>query len=214
MLISHSNKFIFIHNYKVAGTSIKDALLPYSSVSKEKSSLSQKLRHLLGNYPKIYSADFPAHINTKELREQLPNTTFQDYYKFGFVRDPWDWQVSLYTYMLKSQKHPQHKFIKKMNSFEEYINWRVNDEVRLQKNVFYDGDECLVDFVGKMETLNSDFSKICNRVEVDASLPHLNRSRSEVSHLKYYNQKTVDLVYEAFLDDIQTFGYKKPVLQH
>ena len=31
MLISYSKRFIFIHNYKVAGRSIKNALDPYSS---------------------------------------------------------------------------------------------------------------------------------------------------------------------------------------
>jgi hypothetical protein len=212
MLISHSKKFIFIHNYKVAGTSIKNALIPHSSVSNSKEPLKRKLWHLLGQYPNIYSADFPAHIHAKELKEKLPDTLYREYFKFGFVRDPWDWQVSLYTYMLKSPKHRQHEFIKKMNSFEKYIRWRVNEEVRLQKNAFYDGDKCLVDFVGKMENLDADFKKVCNQININVTLPYLNKSRTESSYLKYYDQTTIDLVYEAFLDDILTFNYKKPVV--
>ena len=63
-----------------------------------------------------------------------------------------------------------------------------------------------------METLNTDFRSICNQININAALPHLNKSRTESSYLKYYNQTTIDLVYEAFLDDILAFNYKKPIL--
>src|ERR1051326_1624247 len=141
MLISHSRRFIFIHNYKVAGSSIRDTLAAYSNLSFQRSSLTDKIKLVLGIYPKIYSHDFHGHIKAFELKGKLPKKTFDDYFKFGFVRNPWDWQVSLYTYALNLPSHHQHLLVKEMKGFDDYIDWRIDKELRLQKDFFYRSEE-------------------------------------------------------------------------
>jgi len=111
MIISHSKKFIFVHNYKVAGTSITDSLLKYSNPSFLGSSFADKIAIMLGRYPRIYANQFEGHVKAPELKRKLPKIIFDSYYKFGFVRNPWDWQVSLYTYMLKDETHHQHQLL-------------------------------------------------------------------------------------------------------
>ncbi len=106
MIISHAKKFIFIHNYKVAGTSIHNALNKYNNPSFWGSTLVDKIRLLTKRHPAIYTKEFEWHISAKELKYKLPANIYDSYFKFGFVRNPWDWQVSLYTYMLKNEnKH-------------------------------------------------------------------------------------------------------------
>lgn len=213
MIISHSKKFIFIHNYKVAGTSIKYILSKYNNQSFKGSIHTDKLKLLIGVYPKIYSNQFSGHVSAIELKNRLPKQVFERYYKFGFVRNPWDWQVSLYTYMLKLETHEQHKLIKSMRNFDEYIDWRVNKDLHLQKEFFYDKDMCLVNFVGKMENLENDFNNVCKTIGIKQTLPHLNESRqNEDNFLKYYSQKSIDLLFEAFKEDVKLFNYRKPVL--
>lgn len=214
MIISHSKKFIFVHNYKVAGTSVRNALKPYNNLSFWSSSFKDKIKFLNGEYPKVYAKDFEHHVNTPKLKTQLDPEIFDSYFKFGFVRNPWDWQVSLYKFMLKRTQHHQHELIKSMKSFEEYIDWRVNEDRQLQQKFFYQDGKCLVDFIGKMENLNEDFSKICKKVGVVSTLPRLNASRTKSdSFLNYYDQRTIDLVDEAFKKDIELFGYTKPTLE-
>jgi len=213
MIISHEKKFIFIHNFKVAGTSIRNALSTYGNPSFRGSSRSDKIKLLLGIYPKIYYNNFPWHENAKELKGKIPEKIFKEYYKFGFVRNPWDWQVSLYTYILKMENHYQHKVIKSLKNFDEYIDWRVHEDLTLQKVFFYDNDVCLMDYIGKIENINHDFAKICDRIGINNELSHLNSSRAkDESFLKYYSQKTLDLVNEAFSADIKLFNYSKPTL--
>jgi len=147
-----------------------------------------------------------------DLKNVLPKVIFQKYFKFGFVRDPWDLQVSLYNFMLQREDHFQYKLIKSMNSFDEYINWRVNDDLHLQKDFFYDGRDCLVDFVGKFENLNTDYSEICNKIGINEHLPFLNFSKdSSTNYIDYYSQKSIDIIHQAFIDDIELFGYSKPI---
>lgn len=201
-----------MHNYKVAGTSVRDALQPYAAISFRQSPLADKPQLLLGMIPRIYSNNFPGHISAKALKEKLPAKVFNSYFKFGFVRNPWDWQVSLYRFMLKLEDHHQHELIKSMKSFDEYIDWRINHDLHLQKDFFYDEQgTLLIDYVGKLETLNDDFQDICDKIGITASLGHLNQSRQD-SFLKYYNPTTIALVAEAFREDVETFGYSIPKL--
>ena len=86
MVISHSKKFIFIHNYKVAGTSIENALTPYSNKTFWKSGFRDQLKFLFNSYPSIYSSDFQSHITAAELKNSIPEEMFSSYFKFGFVR--------------------------------------------------------------------------------------------------------------------------------
>ena len=213
MLISHTKKFIFIHNYKVAGTSITKALKPYADYSYQDTSRFKKLMIKAGLYPNIFSRSFEDHITMEGLHTRLPDRIVKSYFKFGFVRDPWDWQVSLYQYMLKLKNHHQHELIKGMRSFDEYIAWRVDGNFQLQKDFFYNHQgNCVVDFIGKYEDLIKDFNYVCNeKIRVSAYLPHLNSSReSKKEYLDYYSQKSIDMVDKAFQQDIVTFGYVKP----
>src|ERR1700751_431603 len=101
MIISHSKKFIFIHNYKVAGSSVTEALSKYSDRSYGNANSWHKLLYATGIYPKIYCGQFNHHIKGPEMQKMIPDRVFNSYFKFGFVRNPWDWQVSLYNFALK-----------------------------------------------------------------------------------------------------------------
>lgn len=203
MVISHGSKFIFIHNYKVAGTSIREALQVYTIPPKENylNWIGQKL-HLLPQ-----SSDFIDHISAPQLKAKLAPKYFDQYYKFSFVRNPWDWQVSLYHFMQQLKDHHQHELIMSMN-FDEYIHWRVNEDKHLQKDFMYDADgKCLVDYIGKLENIEDDFKKITQHLGLEATLPHSNKSKHK-SYQEYYSPETRDIVAEHFKEDIELFNYE------
>ncbi len=202
MLISHSKKFIFVHTYKVAGSSIRDALSPFCYPS-----FFEKVLKKLGLFPKIQSSNFPHHIKVSELKDLLPEKMFNNYFKFAFVRNPWDWQVSLYHFTRQNPEHFQHELVRKMN-FEEYINWRVNEAMCFQSGYTHDKHgEKLVDFIGKFENLDNDFKTICDKLGIDKSLKALNISKHD-DYMKYYTTKTYDMINQAYKKEIELFDYK------
>ncbi|RMF91729.1 MAG: sulfotransferase, partial [Nitrospinota bacterium] len=143
----------------------------------------------------------------RELREMLSPPVYDRFFSFAFVRNPWDWQVSLYFYMLKTRDHFQHRLIHSMQGFEEYIRWRVREDRHLQKDFVTDeAGNLLVDFVGKYENLEQDFAQVCARIGIQAALPHLNQSGHR-NYREYYNERTRNLVYDAFKEDIEFFHY-------
>ncbi|MDB4409385.1 hypothetical protein N9235_01035 [Gammaproteobacteria bacterium] len=118
------------------------------------------------------------------------------------------WQVSLYKYMLKNTNHHQHDLVKNLRSFEKYIKWRCTEEVKFQKDFIYSVDgKLLVDFVGRFESVDTDFGEICSRIGITAPrLPKRNISNTE-PYQQFYNEETRELVRQTFDADITLFGY-------
>jgi hypothetical protein len=209
MLISHTLKLIFIHNYKVAGTSIRSVFKNYNCSSFLKSDFKTKLGIILCKYPKIYSLNFFWHLTAEEWEKKIQKDVYNSYYKFGFVRNLWDYQVLLYHYILNRVNHKDHQIIKRMKDFDEYINWRVQSSLHLQKNFFYKDGKCIVDFIGKFENLNGDIVKISETIGVQTNtVPHKNRNIDrKQNYLKYYSEQSFNIVKNAFREDVELFGY-------
>ena len=206
MLMSRKHNFIFIHIYKNAGTSITSALKPYAG---------NIFHRNLGRF--LHKLDIPTdldihpfydHVKAHEIIEKIGEEEFKSYFTFAIVRNPWDWQVSLYKYMLKEKTHYQHNLIRSLGSFDEYIKWRCGNEVEFQKDFIYsNNNKILVDFVGRMENLDHDFKTICSRIGITASLPKLNVSNTK-PYQQYYTDETIDLVGITYKPDIDCFNYE------
>lgn len=201
MIISHSKHFIFIHVYKVAGTSVKNALRPYADIMYRRVTL-RRLLYVLG-----LTGPVPEHATARQLAAQLPDEVWKNYFKFAFVRNPWDWQVSLYHYIASHPFHPEHTIVKRLGSLRAYLEWRLDKGVELQKDfVTDDNGKLIVDFVGKYETLVEDFRHICNRLNIEVDLPHKNPS-DHAAYQHYYDDYTKQLIEQAYREDIEMFNY-------
>jgi hypothetical protein len=219
MLISQNHKFIFVHVPKVAGQSVTNALLPFCLSSYELPiaklfgasnyiKINTKFRKYLGF--NLYAHAFSDHVNAQTLRGSLGNS-FDDYFKFAFVRNPWGWIYSHYTYALKNKRHFRHQFIRsKFSDFNAFVEWLCleKEDRKLQKSYLCDdAGELLVDYVGRHETIHQDFLAICESIGVNVSLPHLNQSAS-VDYRQYYSSRARDLVQSTYAEDIALFDYE------
>lgn len=206
MLISEGKKIIFVHIYKNAGTSITRALAPYA-MSRARMKLIEIAEKYRGPSGKLYPDEFGSHLKAAEIREKIGQQRYKTYYSFAVVRNPWDWQVSLYRYMLKSVDHRQHETVKAFGSFDAYIEWRCNKEVRLQKEFVCDETgNIIVDKLMRYETLSEDFSNFCSQRGIIADLPRLNSSKP-TNYRSFYNKRTRSLVEEAFREDFELLNY-------
>jgi hypothetical protein len=236
MLISKKYRFIFVHIYKNAGISITTALTPFAAtpgqinldnflrkfgasylyplVIKDNSSPQEWVSNILNNlYERMtFLSQHPQpiynHASASEIISKIGKETFNSYFSFGVVRNPWGWQVSLYHFGLESTLHPQRKLFRSFGSFETYLRWRCKDDVHFQKDfLFSKGDEQLVSFIGRYENLEMDFQKICKNIGIDAALPTLNQSLKRRQYQEYYTPDTIQLVRNAFAPDIELLGY-------
>ena len=172
MPVSHQKKCIFIHIIKTGGTSIEKVL---------------GMRKL--------------HKKASYHRKMVGIKRWNNYFKFSFVRNPWDKMVSQYHYN-------SHLFVKN-KTFEEYIKWwDLGNKISTfpPLNSFYlDLD---LDFIGRFENLQNDFDFVCKQIGMPPTrLPHLNKSRHK-RYIDYYSKETAEIVRRRFREDIRLFGYK------
>ncbi len=213
MLYDPIRKFIFIHIWKTGGESVVSALRDHCPLYFRNRYVNKAIRlapgpssALLGWRARLVSGQ---HFTTSEIRREMPTEAFDDAFKFTFVRNPWDWQVSNYAYALQTPAHGQHEIIRKLGSFDAYIRYQYEQRAPTQSSFIDDeAGEQLVDFVGRFENLDADFQSVCEAIGVRAELPFLNASQRRRDWRSYYSHETRKLVEELFQSDIERFGYR------
>lgn len=153
--------------------------------------------------------------------QQLDPEKFQQYFKFTFVRNPWDRAVSAYTYLSKGGSEASAEdrqwadFVNSFDSFDAFIcEWLSADNA--MRNALFTPQVVFLrdsfgridmDFIGRFESLQQDFDTVAKKLGVHAQLPHLNRSRSE-DFRSFYSDESRDRVAEVYARDILEFGYQ------
>jgi Sulfotransferase family len=214
MLLSYRYKFLFVHIAKTGGTSVRVALErerwkdPYRIPLLICSRLSAMTHHRLG-------VKFPRHAKVIAAKELLPRELFDELFKFAFVRNPWDLQVSSYHHIRRERPH----LLQDVPDFPAFIRWKLDPErpyhyiidtsMELQSDYLTDlSGRIIVDFIGRYERLQEDFDAVCRRTGVPPRvLPHRRQAKDRSDYRRYYDAATAELVAEHFRPDIEAFGY-------
>ena len=187
MIISRRHKFAFVHIPKTGGTTITSLLLPY-----------------LGRGPKrgkgwqTYYHTFGMHGGIREFNGA------KKYFKFAFVRNPWDWLVSLY----KSGAIKKRAGYVKRPSWEKMISLLSKKHPQPQLSWLTINGKIAVDYIARLEDIDNEVDYIFKKLGLKYNkIPHrLKRGRPH--YTEWYNDKSRKIVARVFRKDIKMFGYK------
>lgn len=215
MIISDEKKFIFFHIPKCAGTSIRSVLKAYDSTDSYYwgSRYLEKLNRLVDM----------AHITYEIATKILKHETLEKYFKFCFVREPYD---RLYSAFLEHKAHNPDKHILEEN-FNLYMQKNLNEE-NIHNNIRYVHftpmyyythykQNRAVDFIGTIENLKQDFQAISKRINLkNIKLEHKNVKGDNKIHtenwtykyLDKFEAKTINLINKLYAKDFEYFNYK------
>jgi hypothetical protein len=214
MLLSLKYKFLFVHIAKTGGTSVRSALMyrkwadPYYLPQFVCSKLSKLTGHRIG-------AKFPRHAKAIAAREMLPRELYDELFKFAFVRNPWDLQVSSWHHIRRERPH----LLEGISDFVSFLQWKLDPErpyqyiidtsITLQNDYLVDlHGKRIVDFIGRYETLEQDYGQVCARVGIPyRQLPHKRKATDRDDYRRYYNERTIELVARHFRADVEELGY-------
>ena len=178
--------FVFIHINKTGGSSIEKAL----GVGLD-------------------------HSTALEKYHQLGAAAWDRKFTFTMVRNPWDKVVSHYHYRMRTNQTglgdnpvPFDEWLQRVYVDRDPVYFDQPRMFMPQKQwLVNESGELLVEFIGRFENLQQDFDRICQRLQVEASLGHAKPS-SRGSYRDYYNAQSEALVRKMFAEDIELFGYR------
>ena len=192
-------KIIFIHIPKTAGSSIEHLLrdegryeLDFIGVRNGRST-----HHYMG-------------IELKMILKDL----YPKYYKFSFVRNPYDRLISEYFWC--RIKDVGHKFNKTFDEFLDYVEDVIknkkffkpieNDHFIPQYSFLFFNNKLLVNNIFKYEDIETVAPLIKKRLKIKTTLQHLNKSvKNEIT----LTQEQKDRIYNLYKIDFETFNYEK-----
>lgn len=182
---------IFVHITKTAGTAVATGLF----------------------------GELPFHYTALTYRAIFGRRDFERYFKFAFVRNPWDRLLSAYKYLKKGgwDEHDKRWSAQHLGAypdFESFVHGLSRDG-RLPSHVHFKPQyefvcdsrgRIIVDYIGYFETLADDYRHVARRIGVGTSLAHLNDS-GKVDYRTQYTPAMKDIVGRLCARDVELFGY-------
>ncbi len=206
MIISHKHRFIFIAIPKTASHSIRKALQPFLGAEDwEQEELFSEKRLPI---PSISTMGH-GHIPATRIRPHLEQEIWSTYFKFAFVRNPWDRFVSACLMWQKDDDNFQ-------SDPEAFMQKVLVNKKAMKHFLFYPqhhficdkAAHSLVDFTGKYETLQSDFNTITTQIGLpDITLEKINASVRQ-PYRDYFTGDWKEIIGKIYQQDIEQFGYR------
>jgi Sulfotransferase family len=237
MFISHQHQFIFIHIGKTGGTSIETALCQHLGVDfeeTEKSPAGEWWKHSWAKYMRrrvgeqiwndYFTFAFVRNPYDMILSLFSMYTQYPEYTNPRVHPDlyhPWN-QYNGFAHFIRSMGKQDHEPDERWRDQLTELGAKTQMDVwnglkNLQTSYLTDSWQAreglgsiLVDFVGRYETLQSDFNSVCRTL----GLPSLELAKQGATeHPPYhecYDAEMKQIVYRHFAVDIERFGYCLP----
>ena len=209
-MISHDKKCIFIHIPKCGGTSIEDVIWPKDQGRTE----NDLWMGFVNRFENKYQTGGLQHLLARQVREEVGRDVFSDYYKFAFVRNPWDRIVSQFAYMQQRPDLMDYLGMTAETEFKAYLDLiRLKEHVQWMPQVRFLLDQdgsVLVDRIGRLESFNEDCAQIFAALglTLDQLPGHTNRSKRHSFRYYYSDRESIDMVADLFAEDVDYLGYE------
>lgn len=205
MIISHQHRFIFTAVPKTGTHSVRQALREHLS----KDDIEQVGLFVNRRFPFEQLATIRhGHLSLQQVRPFLGAEAFAGYFKFAFVRNPYDRFVSYCAFMTRHSGHFARAPQEVMRRFlfdappEQHILFQP------QSSLLVDGEgRLLTDMLGRVETMQSSYAAICARIGIPArALDQVNGS-TRGAYRTYYTDPLKHAVAKRYARDLALFGY-------
>lgn len=145
---------------------------------------------------------------------------FDNYYKFSFVRNPYDRLFSAFRFLKSGGISSYDKTwsvvnLSNVSSFEDFVlNWLSKDKLHSIIHFYpqYEfvcdiNGEIIVDKIFYFETIDKDFNTLCSILGINNNLNFHNKTNSNIK--EFYSEKMKEKVFLLYQKDFELFNYSK-----
>lgn len=204
MIISNTHRYVFAAVPKTGTHAIRQALRPHMGDGDlEQVGLFVNRQLPIPELARLRHG----HITLDQLRRFIDSGMFADYFKFAFVRNPFDRFVSYCSFMTRSGDAFERDPRAVMRRF-------LSDPPRQHvlfapQHIFVTNGEgaMLADYIGRVESMQESFDFIAGRIGIPpVELAKVNASQ-RASYRDYYDQQLIDGVASLYARDLEIFDY-------
>ena len=204
MIVSTHHRFIFVAIPKTGTHSVRQALRQQMGPE----DMEQVGLFIRKSFPIPELARIRhGHLTLSQVRPHLRADTFDSFFKFAFVRNPFDRFVSYCSFITRKtgQFDRDPKAV-----MRHFLAKPPLDHILFQPQhqfVTDDEGELLTDTNGRVEQMQESYNEIARRIGIPAAtLARVNSSRRR-DYRNYYDQELIDGVAKLCARDLELFGY-------
>jgi hypothetical protein len=206
MIVSHRHRFIFAAVPKTGTHSVRQALREQLG----ESDVEQVGLFVDKRFP---WADLAAirhgHLALRQVRPYLGEEAFDGYFKFAFVRNPFDRFVSYCAFMLRGGEvfRQRPRDVMRHFLFVEPPEGHILFQPQASLLVDEDGETLLADSIGRVEDMQGSYDAICARIGIPFRPLDRVNGTEHGDYRRYYDQALIDGVAARYAQDLKLFGY-------
>jgi len=206
MIISHAHRYIFFAVPKTATHSVREVL----RASKDQDDWEQQV--LFGEQsipiPEIAQIKH-GHVSARQIQAALNQHQWQTYYKFGFVRNPFDRFVSICAFLNRENPNFNDNSLAWMKMATRRPAFRQRILVRPQfEQLTNENNEIAMNFLGRYECLQSSLDTILDKLKLEPIQLKVRNQSEHAAYQSYYDDELRDWVSEFYKEDLERFGYE------
>ena len=205
MIVSHRHRFMFFAVPRTGTHAVREALRwCLGEQDWQQQSLTERVRLPIPALARVGHG----HLTLQQVRTHLPETVCRDYFKFAFVRNPYDRFVSVCAMLNRRNPDYPGRETAFMKRAMQVPRFRARALVRPQRDMLVDaGGELGMDFIGRFEDLQRSFGEACRLI----GIPERDLARSNATdhrhHATYYDDELLGLVNDFYRPDFDSLGY-------
>ena len=205
MIVSHRHRFIFFAVPRTGTHAIRTALGPVLGDDDwQQQSLTEQVR-----LPVPALARFNhGHLTMRQIQASLPPRVWRDYFKFAFVRNPFDRFVSVCAMLNKRNPGYRGRETAFMKRALTVPRFRQRVLVRPQVEMLLDESGDLgMDCVGRYETLQESFVTVCRKLGIAETGLERSNTTDHDAYASYYDDELLAAVTAFYRPDFEVLGY-------
>jgi len=205
MIVSHRHRFIFAAIPKTGTHSVRAALRQHLGPEDiEQVGLFVDKRF---PFPELAQLRH-GHLGLAQVRPFLGEEVFDSYFKFAFVRNPFDRFVSYCAFVSRETDHfrSDPRGVMRHVLFEMQPMEHILFQPQYRQLVDAEG-KLLTDHVGRVERMQASYDEICSRIGIPTTPLEQVNSTGRGGYRDYYDQALIDGVAALYRRDLELFGY-------
>ena len=205
MIISRRHRYIFVAIPKTGTHSVRQALRQHLADD----DLEQVGLFVNRRFPFTdLAAIRHGHLSLQQVRPCLEQGEFESYFKFAFVRNPFDRFVSYCAFMSRESG----QFAVDPTGFMRHVLF----EMRPDQHILFQPQHLLLtdaaggllsDYVGRVEEMQASYDHVCGKLGFQSTALGRVNSSQRGDYRQYYDDELIAGVSDYYHRDLELFGY-------